>query len=1074
MLGIVFAMAIILTQSSAVASDSASLSTPSCTPSWQIVSSPNAPGGNNRLNGIAAISPNDAWAVGIVGNGNDNPPLMLEWDGTQWIRQPNPQPTVIGWLNAVTAISSDDVWAVGMDTTHNSSLTLAIHWDGSQWTHYSTPNLGAITNGLYGVASTSTDDVWAVGNGYPPSQNSRTQIQHWDGSQWSIVPSPNVGTNNNYLTAITALSANDAWAVGQSNNGATLATLIEHWNGTQWSVVPSPNLGSTNNLNTVVALSANDVWAAGEYSSGGVVRSFTLHWDGNQWNIIATPNVGTGNNHLTALAALSPNNVWAVGSYAPYQSPPYHQTLSLHWDGNQWSIVPSPNDTSLTNVLQAVQILSTGEVWAAGWYDSDNGQRTLIERYSCPPPTVTGTPPTATSTATPTITPTRTHILTCTVTPTLTGLAGPPYVPTNTFTNTPTNTPTDTPTATPPSCGPGANYTISQATGALIGGATDTGNHCDDCTTGVALPFGFRLYGVTFSNVNVESNGTLQFNSNTPTHDNTCSPTGFSYIIFPHWDSLHTDQVGDCAVYGPGGCGVFTSVSGPVGDRIFTIEWRSVYNNDNTQLAHFEVRLHEASPGLNSESTFDVFYNTIDQHGSSATVGVLGGQYFAYFECNQANSLASGMLLTFGQPPCISATPTSTITGTQPTRTPTHTPTISRTPTLTPTITLTRTRTISPSPTFTTTPTFTPTFGPCVLPIIEDFESGTLGLFNSAGSPGWSAVTTDQHSGLYSAFAPDVPTVSDQRLTLSDSIAVPLNATQATLSFWHHFNLEPGGGGFAFDGGVLELSTNLGQWSDPQFISGGYNRTVFTGLCAENNPLGGRAAWSGDSLGWQQVIVDLSAYRGQRVYFRFRLGTDETGSTPGWWIDDVVVSFTQSVCFSPTPTPTATPSSTPILIGHVNWDARPPQPHQLQSLPITLTLKSRTTEVNYSTQLTDQCGYFTLTLDSLPNGTYAWRADDSAISLHSPNYLSNAGVVKLTGAHVTNIEIGLAKAGDSNNDDAVNISDFIILKPSFGFGCGNPLYDNRADFTGDCLVNVADFSPLKRNFGQSGSPPIRR
>src|SRR5205823_6319417 len=141
------------------------------------------------------------------------------------------------------------------------------------------------------------------------------------------------------------------------------------------------------------------------------------------------------------------------------------------------------------------------------------------------------------------------------------------------------------------------------------------------------------------------------------------------------------------------------------------------------------------------------------------TVGVLGGQYSIYFECNQGNSLASGMLLTFRQPPCIAATPTSTTTGTQPTNTPTHTPTVSRTPTLTPTVTLTPTITLTPtptitlSPTFTVTPTFTPTFGPCVLPIIEDFESGTLGLFNSAGSPGWSGVTTDQHTGLYSAFA---------------------------------------------------------------------------------------------------------------------------------------------------------------------------------------------------------------------------------------------------------------------------------------------------------------------------------
>ena len=62
--------------------------------------------------------------------------------------------------------------------------------------------------------------------------------------------------------------------------------------------------------------------------------------------------------------------------------------------------------------------------------------------------------------------------------------------------------------------------------------------------------------------------------------------------------------------------------------------------------------------------------------------------------------------------------------------------------------------------------------------------------------------------------------------------------------------------------------------------------------------------------------------------------------------------------------------------------------------------------------------------------------------------------------------------GDANNDNRVDISDFNILKLSFGYSCGYPAYDRRADFTGDCFVNVSDFNPLKRNFGQDGAPPI--
>ncbi len=190
--------------------------------------------------------------------------------------------------------------------------------------------------------------------------------------------------------------------------------------------------------------------------------------------------------------------------------------------------------------------------------------------------------------------------------------------------------------------------------------------------------------------------------------------------------------------------------------------------------------------------------------------------------------------------------------------------------------------------------------------------------------------------------------------------------------------------------------------------------------------------------------------------------------------DRALLTSLESITYVPcgTVTPTATPVGGSVLVGHVNWEARPAQPSQLQMLPITLTLKLGTTEVNYPTQPTDQYGFFTVTLGSLPSGIYSWRVDDSASALHSPNYLANSGVIDLSGQPVTNVEMGLMRAGDANNDNLANIADFNVVKVAFGYGCGDPPYDNRADFTGDCFVNVSDFNPLKRNFGRSGGPPI--
>src|SRR5439155_3578894 len=65
---------------------------------------------------------------------------------------------------------------------------------------------------------------------------------------------------------------------------------------------------------------------------------------------------------------------------------------------------------------------------------------------------------------------------------------------------------------------------------------------------------------------------------------------------------------------------------------------------------------------------------------------------------------------------------------------------------------------------------------------------------------------------------------------------------------------------------------------------------------------------------------------------------------------------------------------TPVITGHVTWQGRPAQPNALQQLPITLTVKMGTTEVNYPTQTTGASGNFTVPVGTLANGTYNWRA----------------------------------------------------------------------------------------------------
>jgi hypothetical protein len=202
-----------------------------------------------------------------------------------------------------------------------------------------------------------------------------------------------------------------------------------------------------------------------------------------------------------------------------------------------------------------------------------------------------------------------------------------------------------------------SNYTVSQSTGVGItpGSTPLAGFACadaaapnDDCVAGVALPFPYTFYGQTFNAANVSTNGVLQFSSasNDYGQNQICLPLGqFNNAIFAHWTDLQTNGAGE---------GIFTSVTGDPGSRIFNIEWRASYDFQPPGSINFEIRLYE------NQQRFDIVYGNLGGSGTSApgggtsvpTVGAqrdFGTQYTAFSSaCGMAaGGLHSGLALTF-------------------------------------------------------------------------------------------------------------------------------------------------------------------------------------------------------------------------------------------------------------------------------------------------------------------------------------------------------------------------------------------------------------------------------------------
>src|SRR5438552_3609177 len=84
------------------------------------------------------------------------------------------------------------------------------------------------------------------------------------------------------------------------------------------------------------------------------------------------------------------------------------------------------------------------------------------------------------------------------------------------------------PAQAPPSSAPEgvvcSDYTTSTSTDTIVPGDTDTGNHCDDCTTPITFPFPVSLYGTSFTTALVGSNGSLQFTGNSESWFVFCLP----------------------------------------------------------------------------------------------------------------------------------------------------------------------------------------------------------------------------------------------------------------------------------------------------------------------------------------------------------------------------------------------------------------------------------------------------------------------------------------------------------------------------------------------------------------------
>ena len=375
---------------------------------WNLVASPNPSGTQTTLTAISCATDTACFAVGHFDAAQSvGPPLatsLIErWNGTKWsiIPSPNaggrPGDETENRLNAVTCTSETSCFATrGINGADQPTRSTVDHWNGTSWSVSTTLTVDPSYNLLTGVACAAASTCFAVG--YVGLDPQLALIERWNGSKWSVSdervsPAP----PNSALSGVTCPTPATCFAVGHfTNTSGHVSTLVERKTGSSWQRIAAPNKvgGKQSTLAAVSCASTTACFAVGTYlTAKNRVQTLIDRWNGHAWANMPSPDnphsANSGTNQLTAVSCATATMCFAVGSYDNGSL----KTLIEQWDGTKWTIVKSPNRNRIEhNVLEGVSCPSVTTCFAVGKSDTDGGTRPLIERWDGKAWTITPSP----------------------------------------------------------------------------------------------------------------------------------------------------------------------------------------------------------------------------------------------------------------------------------------------------------------------------------------------------------------------------------------------------------------------------------------------------------------------------------------------------------------------------------------------------------------------------------------------------------------------------------------------------------------------------------------------------------
>jgi hypothetical protein len=335
------------------------------------------------LLGVSCSSPRACMAVGSY-SGHTSRILTERWNGSRWSIAPArlPAGAIQGGFNDVSCTSATACTAVGdYDLNPRQTNVLVERWNGSRWSIQSALNQpGVPVSLLSSVSCASANACTAVGAYGSPTNNSAPSVlaEHWNGSRWSIQPTPSAGGLEGFLAGVSCTAPTACTAVGAGAHGQP---RVERWNGTAWKLQRTPSLpnGDQASFSAVSCTSPTACTAVGTDGTGPALFPLAQGWNGRRWSSQAARFAG---DDFTSVSCTAARACTAVGDASGGA-----QTLTAGWNGSRWSVQPSPQaaDNRTNHTLYDVSCTPPSICVAVGSVNrSTNGTAVgpLIERRS--------------------------------------------------------------------------------------------------------------------------------------------------------------------------------------------------------------------------------------------------------------------------------------------------------------------------------------------------------------------------------------------------------------------------------------------------------------------------------------------------------------------------------------------------------------------------------------------------------------------------------------------------------------------------------------------------------------------